>query len=813
MRLTFRRLLAYLDGVLEEQDVEVVRQKISESKVASQLIHRIKNAKTRERLGAPRVNGTGMGLDPNTVAEYLDYTLDEDRVPDFETVCFESDVHLAEVSASHEILTIVLAEPAQVERSIRERIYGIPGEAQAGRRSRHNNDGTHQRVDGPHVPAAPLGDGSSDLSGEQPVSEADAMREVAEYLDDRTEVRWRSLLLTAALSFLLVLVGLRAMGSFDGNHPLLGRLLGGNEQPQPTDVASSWEPQAAAPLSSDSDAASEPAADGANPTSPSGEPATEPAAGSEGEEAAEANPDPAEASTRGTPGTPETGAEVPDVLEPPPLATPPLIAPPLASDEADPATASDESMDAVDPSGQPANVDVAEPNLEPGSPAGPLEPANGATEDGATEDDATESGESKSDASEGSESTSDESTSDAAEGNDAEGGTPEPKAIKPVEVGLFNSPGEVIGRYRAEDRTWRRLEVREVVRSGDRLRVPPFYRPLIAFAGSLQVTVVGPADLEILPPVAGRPNIRLHFGRMIVESVATPNLAATLELGAQRGELLLKSIDSTVAISVQGYLPVGGDPESDSEMATLWNAVRGEVVWAPAGDRPSVPLSMGNRLTAVGEALRMPVSSPAPEWAAVSSTANVLRLAAESAEKEFEADRSMGVTLDELLNHRMVDIRSMATQSMTEFGNFLPFVRSLKVANREDNPNYFYRQHEYSAMRSALSRGPEFAKALRAALEHEFEGKPETVERLFRLCVSFSNQQLERGQAAQLIEDLSNEEQAVRILAFENLQRITGKKKIYNPLKSPELQRPGIASWAEIYQSGGVRWAEEPKPF
>lgn len=125
MRLTLRTLLAYLDDTLEPAQARLIGQKVAESDGAQELIARIRQVARRRRLTTPSATGEGAKLDANTMAEYLDNVLPPEQLAETEKTCLASDVHLAEVAACHQILTLVLGEPVLVPPTARQRMYRL----------------------------------------------------------------------------------------------------------------------------------------------------------------------------------------------------------------------------------------------------------------------------------------------------------------------------------------------------------------------------------------------------------------------------------------------------------------------------------------------------------------------------------------------------------------------------------------------------------------------------------------------------------------------------------------------------------------
>src|SRR5438128_4473734 len=124
MRLTLRTLLAYIDDTLEPTQAKEIGQKVAESDVAQELIERIKAVTRRRGLTIPPASGPDR-IDANTVSDYLDNDLAPEAISEVEELALNSDVHLAEIAACHQILTLVLGEPANVPPTARQRMYGL----------------------------------------------------------------------------------------------------------------------------------------------------------------------------------------------------------------------------------------------------------------------------------------------------------------------------------------------------------------------------------------------------------------------------------------------------------------------------------------------------------------------------------------------------------------------------------------------------------------------------------------------------------------------------------------------------------------
>ena len=123
MKLTLRTLLAFLDETVSQDDAAALRKKIKESKAIRELIERIRRVVSQPQLPAPHQSGKGLDANPNYPCEYIDSTLDPEKVAEFEKRAISSDALLAEIAEAHQILAQLSEIDEGVSGRLRNRLY------------------------------------------------------------------------------------------------------------------------------------------------------------------------------------------------------------------------------------------------------------------------------------------------------------------------------------------------------------------------------------------------------------------------------------------------------------------------------------------------------------------------------------------------------------------------------------------------------------------------------------------------------------------------------------------------------------------
>ena len=154
LRLTLRTLLSYLDDTLEPSQATALGQKLAESEQAQEIVERMRNVIRRRRLTVPPAASR---MDPNTIAEYLDNEISPEQAEELERICLASDVHLAEVAACHQTLSLILGDPTEVPPTAIKRMVDLAkGTPTVPRKSRPAPVHAATNHAKPHAPASEL---------------------------------------------------------------------------------------------------------------------------------------------------------------------------------------------------------------------------------------------------------------------------------------------------------------------------------------------------------------------------------------------------------------------------------------------------------------------------------------------------------------------------------------------------------------------------------------------------------------------------------------------------------------------------------
>jgi len=755
MRLTLRTLLAYLDRALDTEDDAAIAEKLKQSEFASKLVERVKACLTNDVLSAPSVTAMGTADDANRIGEYLDSVLSAEQVAEVERICLESDPHLAEVAACHQVLTLVLAKPAEIPLALRHRIYqmdpavdlesivangsfdsgGDPFTADASSISSAETlpgvsggaSGIPTEVTAPPImPVGPDDSGVSDaptrlkdsvtmfpaatastITGSRKLSASD----LSDYtIRPSRVVPW---LVSLALLAAFLFVATKAFS------PLFDR--NGDDSVRIAD-SDSVSPELVNPVEPDV----------AEPTKPADavtvDPAMRPSA---------------------DPATP-TG-EGPAIVENP---VPSVVV-------VDPDAAIADSSTKVD--------SVAMPSVQPDAPASvtPIEPS-----------------------------------------------TVEPRPIEPTEPEdpiVVTSEGSLLLIRDPDLDAWVLGKKGDVVAAESELICPPTFRDKLSIHEEVELTMVGPSRMTLRPSPGKAAELTLGYGRFLVTG-KVDGRQLLVRFGDTDSVLTLPTPASVAAIEVLSTRRPGVDPEdvNGTRQVIQVLASQGTPKWR-SGNRPEVTLESGQLLTVdSGNQVSLSDVSVIPAWLdePVAVVDSLESLARTGLLQLLRGNESIELSLREAMDFRRAEVGALAARTMLLLGRHDVYFGAEGVFSQPKQRTYW--PDHFAAMVRTIDRGPELAAAVRQSIM-QMDGAQ--AAEIYRLLWLFSDEQLAAGADEKLVKALDDSNMTIRVLASENLRQITGNLLNYRPETETTVRRAAdIKKWEVKLRKGEIRWAKAAAP-
>ncbi len=763
MRLTLRTLLAYMDDILDPQDQADLERRISESKLATDLLHQTRDATRRLRLGAPPVLGEGLEADPNVVAEYLDSTLPAESVNNYEKMCLESDVHLAEAASCHHVLTMVLGQPADVDPLLRARMYDLPNAPRSRAAGGGNLPGDEVDPAGTTttiVSASPADSNGAANSPSHPTSQSashlsSGKMEVPDYLREGQPSLVKNLAYALAACLLLAIGGYFLFGP-DG-------LLRGDRQIAQNDGQDENVPVI--------EGVPAPSAGGDETTAPGTDDGLMPAPFVPGDGTAN---DSGNGAT-GLPTIPEATipeATISDDIDLPTIDENPL--PPVEPIANDPEMGDsagtdpdDAELDGIDPTPDtPIDTNVDEASAVGNGDAGmPVEPKP--------------------------------TVPAVPVVGDNSGETAIPPAVADGPLGTFVSVHEILLRHDDADDSWRRLAKGTAIKAGDTLLALPTYRPELAMVSGLRVEL-SDVTRVLVGVTADGPAFKLAYGRMFISNNGANANFVTIDIDGQPQTFEIPPM-AAVAVDVQRQFVPGmaiGDVASPS-LAMIY-VPDGDVV-AIASDGARVPVEANSEWSITPDgAAKVARLAKQPEWLTEQKLDFLVQSASRNIEQVFDSERSARIQLLGFYeNTKRSEERDLAARCAVHVGQFTPFVLALSDSAQRAN----WSDH-IEMLRTAIASSPELAKQVKQTIA-DLRGDAEADE-LYEMIRGYSIDQLgatpqavQTGVLLKLINWLEHDRLEYRVLAFHNLKQLTGKSLLYQPAGSTSTRDRAVRTWRE----------------
>ncbi|QDT10396.1 hypothetical protein [Planctomycetes bacterium K23_9] len=813
MRLTLRTLLAYLDNTLDPKDAEALREKLAESGFATQLVQRIRATLVSRTLSAPSPDAVSPLDEANVISEYLDSTLSAEQIAEVEKACLESDTHLAEAAACHQILTMVLGQPANVSEALRDRVYQLPDRLiqeiptaasgsfsgvslpdQAGLSPEGSGFGASPPVESVLEssigPVKPVGAGDSGVSDapqrlrEAEVSESHRRaRATAEdmYGGSIRPSRITPWLVSLALAgvFLFALSRVLAplmTGPIAQNEEKLGTIGADGKRTNvvvddptfDTDVSEDESVQSAAD-DIEVSAANAPIMETV------GTPGVEIKSTDETEitelPLPAPKPDPETVAVDTAPEMTELPAgdettlpsKTPDTVMEIAMATPPtakeLADEKMASPEA--VTAADKTADAPDasaPDGAPAVTDPALNN-----PA--LNPADD-------------------------------------------------KAVAKAVSGRTILLATGTANEAFANANWTRVEKDMSISPRATLINAPKFRSELVINTEAKVTFVGPTKASFLAARNDKQTagLKLEYGKVLIRS-KKDDVVMPFQVMGRDIELQFPTADSVAAIEVIWLRRPGFDPFKPENHVPVARIV---AVADPAGLASEfVVASAEGDEKLLADQQWMARGDDAPKvsdlieplvWATEDTESSILDQSARKGLMDLLAQQQpLALSLREATSFRQAEVAALAAQLMLHLGQPDVYFGTDGILSQPKQRSYW--TEHFGELRNAMNRDATSATLLNDQIAQMDSAN---AKNLMRLLIGFSQSQLVESADDDLIEMLDSNSMPVRVLATENLREITGTTLNFWAGEDNAVRRvPAIKKWQVRLRKGDIRWKTE----
>lgn len=371
--------------------------------------------------------------------------------------------------------------------------------------------------------------------------------------------------------------------------------------------------------------------------------------------------------------------------------------------------------------------------------------------------------------------------------------------LPPGTLGVALKPSGVLLRYDSENRKWTQLTADTPLRDQDRLLSLDPFRSTLEL-GSARADLVGETEVWILPPQAKQAGrLNLVGGRVVLHGT-TPPTPFVIQFAKKTVEITPPAgVD--VGVERINKREPGATVASDPTLKIL--APEAEV--AVSADDDKQTLAGPGAITFDSRGSWGDVEKqPPPSWVTESKPTPFDVQIGEQFQRYFRPDREVLSNLVEAIEDDQKDVRRRAISSTRAIGGIVLVVPLL---HQPENP--LSRRAAIGVLRTHLAEGPEAAQELRNQLQIFFGD--DIAARVEKLLVGFTlKESRDKNTYKQLVTDLSSPEVAIRELAIENLQSLTGRDNLGYDADRPD-QGGGLKAWKDLDKNNELRPMATPE--